>query len=94
MMKSIFILPLLIVLSGCTKTVYVNKVEYLYPEDSWVKPVPYVKPPDRVEFEKAVIEKRMAMFGEAYIGQTANLHRCNVQLEAVKKWKAETYNTK
>jgi hypothetical protein len=89
-MKSIFILPLLILLSGCAKTVYVNKVEYLYPEDSWLVTTPYATPPDRVEFEKAVIEMRVQMFGKAYIEQTANLHMCNSRIEAVASWKKES----
>jgi hypothetical protein len=89
-MKSKFIFPLLILLTGCTNTVYVDRPQYLYPEDSWLTSVPYATPPDRAAFEKAVVETRILMFGKAYMEQTANLGKCNAKVESIAKWKAET----
>lgn len=93
-MKRILLFSLLILLSGCTKTVYVNTTEYLYPEDSWLMAVPYATPPNRAEFEKAVIEKRVQMFGDAYMRQTSNLGVCNGRLETITNWKTESLSKK
>lgn len=87
-MKGIFIWVTLILLSGCTQTVYVDRVQYLYPEDSWMVPVQSAKPPARITFEKLVLEKRIAMIGESYIEQTANLTKCNAKLDSIAEWKA------
>jgi hypothetical protein len=89
-MRLIFLPLLLIVLSGCTKTVYVDRVEYLYPDDSWTIQVEVASPPDRDRFMEAVMEKKLQMLGEAYSQQTQNLYMCNARLRTIDVWKVNS----
>lgn len=89
-MKVIFLVSLLMVLSGCTHTVYVPRTEYLYPEDAWVREVPAAAPPDMEASKQASIEKQAEMNGNAYQQQTVQLGVCNASLETIRNWKLDT----
>lgn len=89
-MKLTFLFFALILMSGCTRTVYVTKTEYVYPDRTWTIPVDYVQPPNRIDFEKAILEKRVQMLGEAYNGQTTRLGMCNGRLEAIRVWETDS----
>ncbi len=86
-MRATFLLFLLILVTGCTKTIYVTKTEYLYPDDAWVAHVASEPPPADTKFAAMSIEDKLTSLGEAYMAQTNNLGVCNAQLDKTRQWK-------
>lgn len=85
-MKLTFLLVLTILMSGCTKTVYVTEYVYVYTDDVWTKQVDSAPPPDKEAFNKADWATRVEMMGDAYMSQTVQVGMCNAQLDKIAEY--------
>lgn len=91
-MRTIFLLLAVMMLTGCvtTKTVYVDRVVYLYPEDKHLVDNRQAQLMPIEEFKQLSIDDQLSYVAAKYNEQTGNLRACLLDKRAIRKWKQET----
>lgn len=85
-MKTVLLLALMTLLVGCTHIEYVDRTVYVYPDRTWVQPVPDPTPPSKAEFSVAQPASQLGMLGNYSLAQSKQNATCNAQLNKIDQW--------
>lgn len=65
-----------LLLPGCTRTVYSERVHYVTMNEAWLKDCPIASPPDMVEYSNANDKTRSLMWAKVYVSQLETQAKC------------------